>query len=245
MVSDSRTNTTANDVIKDRCAKLLAHSGLVAVSRPDLDDPYFCDKVVILDGDEGDTGIDNQFEYPARLLNSANFTAFFDGIKVRKRPPNKSNEGQSPSLLSLDVVDVPLYKTLLQHPELLRTLHWRTFEKLLADVLDSFGYEIELQRGTKDGGIDIFALKKSDAFGTQRFLVQAKRWSNKVGVEPVQQLSFLHNYHKVTKSCLATTAAFTRGAWELADQYQWQLELRDFDGIQEWLHIAAQKRQIV
>jgi len=44
-------------------------------------------------------------------------------------------------------------------------LNWRTFEKLLGDILESFGYEIELQQGTKDGGIDLFAIKKADIFG--------------------------------------------------------------------------------
>jgi restriction endonuclease Mrr len=143
------------------------------------------------------------------------------------------------SAFRLDFVDLALYKALIEHPDLLRSINWRTFEKLLADILESFGYEIELQRGTKDGGVDLFALRKNDALGPQRFLLQAKRWSNKVGVEPVRQLAFLHSHLRVTKACLATTATFTRGAWELAHQYRWQLELRDFNGLQEWIKQAA------
>jgi restriction system protein len=81
-----------------------------------------------------------------------------------------------------------------------------------------------------------------DVFGPQRFLLQAKRYSNKVGIEPVRQLAFLHSHLRATKSCLATTATFTKGAWELAQQYQWQLELRDFDGLQEWIKYAAERR---
>jgi restriction system protein len=128
-----------------------------------------------------------------------------------------------------------VYRALKQHPELLRTLDWRTFEKLLADILERIGYEIELQRGTKDGGIDIFAVKRSDVMGPHRYLLQAKRYTHRVGVEPVRELLFLHNHERATKSCLATTSKFTKGAWQLADQYAWQLELRDFDGIHDWI----------
>ena len=69
-------------------------------------------------------------------------------------------------------------------------------------------------------------------------MLQAKRWKNKVGVEPVQQLIFPHGSERATKSCLATTSTFTRGAWQLGNQYQWQLELRDFHGIQNWINCA-------
>lgn len=142
----------------------------------------------------------------------------------------------------LDVIDVSLYKTLIGHPGLLSSLHWRVFEKLLADVLESFGYEIELQQGTKDGGVDIFAIRRSDPLGEHRYLLQAKRWTNKIGVEPVRQLAFLHQHYRVSKSCLATTAEFTSGAWKLAKQYRWQLELRDANGIREWLKMAVEAR---
>jgi len=146
---------------------------------------------------------------------------------------------KSRPLVTLDVVDFELYKALHRHPELLRTLPWRAFERLLADILETFGYEIELHQGTKDGGIDIVAVKREDTFGLHRYILQAKRWNNKVGVEPVRQILFLHNNLRATKSCLATTASFTKGAWDLSRQYCWQLELRDGGGLYEWIRDAA------
>lgn len=142
---------------------------------------------------------------------------------------------QRSTCLQLDVIDLSLYKAIVQHPKLLQTLHWRTFEKLLADILERFGYEIELQRGSKDGGVDLYAVRRSDYLGPERYIVQAKRWSNHVGVEPVRELMFLQTHERATKACLATTARFTKGAWELAAQYSWQLHLRDFDGLLEWV----------
>jgi len=147
--------------------------------------------------------------------------------------------GEVSNIVYLDVIDIELYRVLTKNPELIRSLDWRVYEKLLADILETFGYEIELQRGTKDGGVDIFAVKRIDSLGPHRYLLQAKRWSNRIGIEPVRQLLFLHSHHRVTKSCLATTSFFTKGALELANQYKWQLELRDYEGIKEWINKAV------
>jgi HJR/Mrr/RecB family endonuclease len=166
------------------------------------------------------------------LLNESNIAKILElnNDEVKKR---------SDSAFRFDVIDTAMYEVLIQHPELLRSVSWRAFENLLADILESFGYIVELQQGTKDGGVDLFAIKKSDTFGPQRFLLQAKRWTNKVGIEPVRQLAFLQSHYHVTKACLATTATFTRGAWGLANQSRWQLELRDSEGILEWIKQAA------
>jgi hypothetical protein len=142
------------------------------------------------------------------------------------------------SEITLDLVDPLLLDLLAKNPNLLKTLEWRTFEKLLARILADLGYEIELQGGTKDGGVDIFALKRDSIFGSHRYLLQAKRWSHAVGVEPVRELLFLHGHHRMTRSCLATTSRFTSGAWELARDYAWQLELRDFDKLLEWINLS-------
>jgi Restriction endonuclease len=145
------------------------------------------------------------------------------------------------SIVRLETIDLALYQTLKEHPDLLRTINWRTFEKLLADLLERSGYEVELQRGTKDGGVDVFAIKRTGIFGPERYLLQAKRWQHGVGIDPVRQVVFLHQHHRMTKSCLATTGRFTRGALELAVQYQWQLELLDFEGIKSWVTAVSNK----
>ena len=142
----------------------------------------------------------------------------------------------------LDTVDVLLYQAIQREPQLLHTLNWRTFERLLADVMETFGYQVELMAGTKDGGVDIVALRKDEDWGVHRYLLQAKRWDDRVGVEPVKQLMFEHVDRRATKSCLATTSRFTKGAWRVAAKYKWQLELRDYDGIRDWIEKAARIR---
>jgi len=141
--------------------------------------------------------------------------------------------------VTLELVDAALIARLAQEPDLMKTLDWRAFEYLLARVLEELEYEIELTRGTKDGGVDIFAIKRSGPFGIHKYLLQAKRWSRVVGVEPVRELLFLHDHYRVTKSCLATTSRFTHGAWELAREYKWTLELKDYEGLREWVKLCV------
>ncbi|HEX8673442.1 MAG TPA: restriction endonuclease [Longimicrobium sp.] len=179
---------------------------------------------------------------PAPWIPMEDFnSALEEGLDNRFGPAadRRDSTGKNRSIVTqLEVVDVAMYTVLKQHPELARNLPWRTFERLIADILEEFQFEVELTQGTKDGGIDVIAIKKDTHFGVHRYLLQAKRWANKVGVEPVQQLLFLQSHHHATKSCLVTTSTFTSGAWQLAEQYKWQLELRDFDGLTKWIEMA-------
>jgi len=150
----------------------------------------------------------------------------------------RTNSPLGGSIVTFDLLDLHVLNTLIRDPSLHRELNWRTFERLLAAILERLGYEIELQRGTKDGGTDIIAIKRQTEFGAHRYLVQAKRWSAKVGIEPVRELLFLRQHVGATKACLATTSTFTAGARQLAREYQWCLELRDYERLQDWIHQA-------
>lgn len=160
------------------------------------------------------------------------------GLVVRDTERPLSPDGVIKPVVTLDLVSPELIRSLALHPELMRTMDWRAFEYLLSTILEKLEYDVELQRGTKDGGIDIFAIKKGGPLGPHRYLLQAKRWKAAVDVQPVRELLFLRDQHRVTKACLATTSRSTRGAWRLADEYKWVLELRDYFGIQEWIKLC-------
>ena len=139
----------------------------------------------------------------------------------------------------LSQIDIGVYREILSNKDLAKSLNWRNFELLLAKILEKYEFEVEVLKGTKDGGIDVIALKKDSSFGSERYLIQAKKWANKVGVTPVRELLWAHNNYKVTKSCLVTTSEFTKGAWELAEQHKWQIELKDYDKLLEWIDEAS------
>lgn len=140
-----------------------------------------------------------------------------------------------PIIKQVDYFDPSVYKLLQTNPELLKTLDWRIFEEMIADILKTFGYTIELTKKTKDGGIDVFAIKSDKDFGQHKYILQAKRYTNSVQVSPIRELLYLHSEQGASKSCLATTSTFTKGAWELADKHRWTLELKDRDGILKWI----------
>lgn len=142
---------------------------------------------------------------------------------------------------NLNEIDLQVYKEILSNEELAKSINWRNFELLLAKILEKFEFEVEVLKGSKDGGIDVIALKKSTTFGSERYLIQAKKWSNKVGVDPVRSLLWAHNEYKVTKSCLITTSKFTKGAWKLAEKYKWQIELKDYEKLSEWIDEASKR----
>lgn len=158
--------------------------------------------------------------------------------ELKTRISNLLNKNKNNQIHTLDLIDARLYNSIITNPQLLFSINWRTFERLLADILEKFEYEIELLKGTKDGGIDIIAIKSQTPFGLNRYLIQAKQWKNRIGVEPVRSLIWAHNEYRATKSCLATTSVFTKGAWDLANKYKWQIELKDYDKILEWIKLA-------
>lgn len=164
-------------------------------------------------------------------------------IKLIEIVKNILSKNTNNVIHKLNTIDYTLYNELTSNPQLIKTLDWRLFEKLLADILETFQYDIELFKGTKDGGIDIIAIKKETPLGIHRYLIQAKRWQNKVGVEPVRSLVWAHNEYRVTKSCLATTSHFTKGAWDLANNHRWQVELKDYEKIMEWINLAKEMKK--
>lgn len=154
------------------------------------------------------------------------------GFKTNVRPKIAS---RIPIIKQVDFFDPTVYALIKANPELLKTLDWRIFEEMLADMLRTFGYSIELTRRTKDGGIDVIAIKSDRDFGHHKYILQAKRYTHSVQVSPVRELLYIHGEQKASKSCLATTSTFTKGAWELAEKHRWTLELKDREGILKWI----------
>jgi len=54
-------------------------------------------------------------------------------------------------------------------------MSWREFERLIATLLERDGYTVELMRGSKDGGVDVVAVKDLGPSGFFKTLWQAKK----------------------------------------------------------------------
>jgi hypothetical protein len=133
-------------------------------------------------------------------------------------------------------VNQELLKFLAAHPESIYALDPRHFEELVAEIFRDFGYEVLLTPRTRDGGLDIRAIKK-DSVGTLLYLIECKRYAatRPVGVEIVRGLYGVATEERASCGIIATTSHFTRDAKEFADKIKYQMSLRDYKDLVGWL----------
>jgi RNA recognition motif-containing protein len=147
------------------------------------------------------------------------------------------------ALVRVRFVDDGLIEWMAHHPEALYGLTGRRFEELCAEIFARMGFhDVRLTPESGDGGVDIFAIQRG-LTGPALYVVQCKRQSptNRVGRPTLQQLWGVWLETGATKAVLATTSFFTRPAREFQTNKQHRMELRDFDGIREWLRACSQE----
>jgi len=133
-------------------------------------------------------------------------------------------------------VNDELLRYLAKHPELLREVQPRKFEEIVAALLENQGFEVELTKQTRDGGVDIFAAQNT-ALGSHLYVIECKRYAShqKVGVELVQRLHGVALAKRATMGILATTSTFSKDAIDFASPLRYSLSLRDFNAMKDWL----------
>ena len=99
---------------------------------------------------------------------------------------------------------------------------------------------MQLTSPSKDGGVDIYATAKG-ALGRFLYLVECKKYGpqQRVQVGIVRQLYGVVQAKRAAGGVVATTSFFTSGARELQRDLQFQLSLKDFFAVKEWLEQAA------
>lgn len=133
-------------------------------------------------------------------------------------------------------VNEELKKYLAKHPEYLYSLSPRRFEELIANILNDFGFEVQLTNITRDGGKDIIAYIRNEVCRLLTY-IECKKYSpeRKVGVEIVRSVYGVQTMHRANKSMIVTTSFFTKGAKEEVRKIQPQMDLKDFESIKKWL----------
>jgi hypothetical protein len=125
----------------------------------------------------------------------------------------------------------------LKNGRLLSELHWRDFEKLLATLLERSGWIVELTRGSKDGGIDVIAMKNDSKIGAIKSLWQAKKYhsKNKVQLRDARELSAVREEQKATKAVIVTTSHLTKGALDWIRKDKFRLDYKEKDDVEKWV----------
>jgi hypothetical protein len=125
---------------------------------------------------------------------------------------------------------------LTRNPMALYELTPRKFERLIAELLQRDGYVTTLTPERKDGGFDVFALQESPA-GRHLYLVECKRFAQQhpVGVSIVRALYGVVESTKASAGLVVTTSRFTKGALEFQTDVPYRMNLRQYEGLLEWL----------
>lgn len=128
-------------------------------------------------------------------------------------------------------------------PDALQRMDRRDFERLVAEIFDGLGYQVELTKRTRDGGKDVVAVKRREV--DLRLLIECKRPDpgNPIRVGVVRELLGVVDDERATKGILATTSYFSPDARELFERNPWKLEPRDLQGVNEWLALYVRSKE--
>lgn len=86
------------------------------------------------------------------------------------------------------------------------------FEEFLKAHFQSLGYRVTLTQASHDYGADLILKDRNG----EKTAVQAKKYSGKVGIKAVQEISGAVGYYGADKAIVVTNSYFTSSAVQLA-----------------------------
>ena len=134
-----------------------------------------------------------------------------------------------------DALNSELYNYFGTKPERLERLHWREFEKLVAELLESQGFVVELGPGSADGGVDLRFLQR-DPIGDVLTLVQVKKYrkDRKIRLDAVQALHGARMAERADGSMFITTSSYLPSAKKFAGRENVLMNLHISDDVRNW-----------
>jgi restriction system protein len=129
-----------------------------------------------------------------------------------------------------------LIAELARRPQLMYELSPRQFEELVAELYERSGFEVELTRASKDGGVDIYAFQRAP-FGSFLTIVDCKRHraDRPVQIGLIRQLYGTVMATDASVGVIATTSYFTKGAKTFQAERKHRLGLQDFVSLKDLL----------
>lgn len=101
----------------------------------------------------------------------------------------------------------------------LAAMHWEDFEHLVREVFEKEftqnGGEVKVTQASSDGGVDAIAFDPDPLRGG-KIVIQAKRYTNIVGVAAVRDLYGTVMNEGATKGILVTTSDYGKDSWDFA-----------------------------
>jgi len=107
----------------------------------------------------------------------------------------------------------------IDHATNLAAMDWEDFEHLIREVFEkefrAAGGEVKITKASRDGGVDAVAFDPDPIRGG-KIVIQAKRYTNTVGVSAVRDLYGTTMSEGATKGILVSTADYGPDAYEFA-----------------------------
>lgn len=118
-----------------------------------------------------------------------------------------------------------LYTSAARRDGALSEMTWQEFELLVGEYFRRRGFKVtETGGGGPDGGVDLIA-----ATGTDRYVVQCKRWrAQQVGVQTVRELYGVMTAMGVAGAFVVTSGTFTKEAGRFAEGREIELLSADY-----------------
>jgi len=173
----------------------------------------------------------------------AELRSYFEIDQIQKGeelfiPSSRLTSHRSPNecYLAVEEVSHRMLQTLARSPKLLHSLTSRKFEEVVARILEDQGFTVKLTPPQNDGGFDIFA-ELNTTLGRFLTLVECKRYrpERPVRVDLVRNIHGVLNMNNATHAMIATTSYFTAPAKSLQQLHKFNLSLRDFNDLSQWL----------
>lgn len=147
----------------------------------------------------------------------------------------RSNDIYLPSsdiIKNVSIITDSLLKQARDNPQIIHSFTPREFEKMVRELLDKQGYEVQLTKQTRDGGKDLIVVQKS-LLGQFSIYVECKKYDTHrpISVGLIRELYGTITADAVTAGMMITTSYFTKDAKEFTERIKHRMSLVDFNDL--------------
>lgn len=115
-------------------------------------------------------------------------------------------------------------------------VHWRNFERLIAEFFKRLGYVVTLGPGHSDGGVDIRLWSDSSKKNEPPLLIiQCKRYKDTVAVEYIKALYFDVVSTEAKWGLIVTTSKLGPAGKRICEAKQWPLSAAEAKDVNKWI----------
>jgi restriction endonuclease Mrr len=127
-----------------------------------------------------------------------------------------------------------LIRNIYEDHDLLNVIDPRKFEEIVAELLYSKGFEVNLTKQTRDGGYDILALQKIGGFPI-KFLVECKRHKKNIGIDIIRSFCDVIRHEQANKGIIFTTSYFSKDSQKRKNEMGTILDFKNREDIIDWI----------